>query len=419
MDRPTAFTTRQGNRVYRTAYIRDGVKHFTENYTLRVKRGGKQHYFNLGPDKKEATRKADEIAAFLGIKSNPIEEALRRYGSNRVREGLSSPGVPTVGVFCDRYREVSQHLSPTTIEDNITALQRIAASILGIKPWGKRLPRAALAQWREKVNRLPLSAFTVQVLEKFRNSMLQRAGDDHLKRNRATTTSNFYLRAAGSMFSPKLAVHYADFLLPSPSPFREVRQLQEAPHRYVSKIDVERLVTEAREELAEDHPASYLVFVLSLFCGMRRAEIDRLTWDQIDFEGRHIWIRTTAFFRPKAKNSENRIDAPEEVFEVLRAFRSRSETLPFVLPGIDPKARPRCRPIFNHLLGWLRAHGVDHVQALHALRKEAGSLMFRKFGSIDLAAEFLRNDPRVAREHYIGRKGRLEMPISVQTGAQK
>jgi len=199
--------------------------------------------------------------------------------------------------------------------------------------------------------------------------------------------------------------------VPELNPFKETGQLQEPPHRYVSNIDVGKLLASAGNELKEKHPASYVAFVLSLHCGMRRGEIDYLTWEQIDFDNHHIWIRTTEFFSPKAKNSESRIDAPERVFEILKDFRKHSVTPPYVLPGTNPKFPPRCKMVFRILLAWLRQNGVKQVQALHTLRKEAGSLMFSQTGSIDKAAEFLRNDPRVAREHYIGRKGRLELNL--------
>ena len=144
---------------------------------------------------------------------------------------------------------------------------------------------------------------------------------------------------------------------------------------------------------------------------MRRNEVDKLIWEQVDFQNRHIWIRTTPFFRPKARQSENRIDALPEVFEYLRAFETQSITPPFVLPGAG-KGRLRCKPLFDEALAWLRQQRVQDPKALHSLRKEAGSLIFQATGSIDRAAEFLRNDPRTAREHYIGRKGRLEVVLS-------
>ena len=412
MERPLSARTRKGNHVYRHPYRRDGVLVHSENYTYRVKRLGKSHYFNLGKDIKASKTLADDIANFLAAKPNTIETAIARFSPEKLdRPPDPERKIPNVGEIIRRYEEVTNHLRAATIHDNLGALRRIAAFILGLPKNPRKMTKAKTATWRASVDLMSIDRITAHQLERFRSSMIATAGTDHLLKARAITTSNFYLRAAGSIFSKKVIRHYADFILPVPNPFKETGQLQESPHRYVSTIDVGALVRSAENDLRVPHPASYIAFVLSLYCGMRRSEIDRLTWEQVDFTGHHIWIRTTEFFSPKARNSENRIDAPSNVFALLTAFREHSVTPPYVLPGTDSKYPPRCKRVFHTLLGWLRRNGVDHVQALHALRKEAGSLMFSQTGSIDKAAEFLRNDPRVAREHYIGRKGRLELDL--------
>jgi integrase len=159
-----------------------------------------------------------------------------------------------------------------------------------------------------------------------------------------------------------------------------------------------------------------MVFVLALFCGMRRSEIDRLRWEQVDFVKRHIWIRTTSDKRPKALNSEARIDAGDEVFDALKSFQSHSVTPPYVIPGsLHPTVRYRCHDTYRRLIPWLQSKGLPKLRTLHALRKEAGSIIYQQSGSVDVAADFLRNDPRVAREHYIGRKGRLELVLPSPT----
>jgi len=410
MERPTSAHTRKGNRVYRHPFRRDGKMVFSENYTYRIKRHGKAYYFNVGKDLKVAKNLADEIAIFLAQRTTTIEEAIARFSPGKLpHQETVQERVPAIGEIIERYRTNTHHLRAATIRDNIGALRRIAAFILGLPINGKSRTKAKLDKWRTAVDALPVDRITPQQLEKFRSSMLAKAGSDMARKARAITTNNFYLRTAASIFSQKLLKHYGDFTLPSTNPFKEVGRLQEPPHRYTSNIDVRKLVAAAESKLRKQEPGAYIAFVLSLYCGMRRAEIDRLIWSQIDFENKHIWIRTTEVFSPKAKNSENRIDAPDKVFEILNAFRSQSVVPPYVLPGTEPKYPPRCKRIFRILLSWLRKNGINQVHALHTLRKEAGSLMFSQTGSIDKTAEFLRNDPRVAREHYVGRQGRLEL----------
>ena len=412
MERPSSAYTRKGNRLYRHPFSRDEKVVLAENYTYRVKRHGKSYYFNVGKDLKAAKKLTDEIAIFLAQKTATVEEAIVRFSPEKLPPARSvHQCIPTIAEIIERYESVTPHLRPATVRDNICALRRIAAFIKGFPPNGKAMTKVKREKWRSEVESLHVDRITPEQLERFRSSMLAAAKNDLSKKARAVTTNNFYLRSAGSIFSQKLLKHYTDFNLSLVNPFKEVGRLQEPPHRYTSDVNVLKLATAAESELKTQHPGAYVAFVLSLHCGMRRSEIDGLIWSQVDFENRHIWIRTTEVFSPKAKNSENRIDAPDKVFKVLKAFRPLSITPPYVLPGTQPKLPPRCKHIFRTLLSWLRKNGVNHVQALHALRKEAGSLMYSQTGSIDKTAEFLRNDPRVAREHYVGRHGRLELHI--------
>jgi integrase len=153
--------------------------------------------------------------------------------------------------------------------------------------------------------------------------------------------------------------------------------------------------------------------ILCIGAGLRRAELDKLEWEQVCLSERRVHIRTTEFFRPKAKNSESYIDISEGVAAYLKEYKAAGENgkRRFVLPGLEVGDKIRCLKVFGALMTWLRTQGVPGRTPLHTLRKEAGSLIFQKAGSIDRAAEFLRNDPRIAREHYVGRKERIELEI--------
>lgn len=410
----TRFKTRRGCTVFRQPYTHQGRRCYATNWSFKVKRGGRQYYFPLSRDRAEAGKMADQIDAFLTVKTNTIEDAQRRFCPEKASPH-GQPGekhVPTVGEFCERYRHAAVHLSRNTITNNVTALRRIAAHILGLPANGKSMPRGLLGKWRAKVDGLPLSSLTPEHVNTFRNALIRAAGQDETARAAAITTGNSYLRCAGSMFAEKWMLSYGDFVLPDPNPFEKVKLLAEGPHRYVSTVDPLALLERARAELMKEHPEAYVVIVLALYCGMRRSEIDKLRWDQVDFENGHIWIRTTADKRPKAANSDARIDAIPEVFDILKEFKSQCDASPYVLPGsADGSVRYRSDGVFRILTPWLRAQGLPQKGTLHALRKEAGSLMYKKTGSVDVAADFLRNDPRVAREHYIGRKGRLELTL--------
>ena len=122
----------------------------------------------------------------------------------------------------------------------------------------------------------------------------------------------------------------------------------------------------------------------------------------------------TSYDTPKARTSEGTVDVSETVLGYLADFRDRFGTHPFVVPcGSSPYANPvkRAQGVFRELNIWLRDQGIESDTPLYNFRKEAGSIIFDQTESFDMAAEFLRNDPRIAREHYVGRKKRLQIEV--------
>lgn len=428
---PTEFKTRQGTRVFRFAHkSRTGEMVYSPAYTVRVKHGSKlSTYINLGTDKRAASQTADEVMAFLAVEGNTVKEAKLRYDEKHRHRTLRAEKEPkpepeslTVGKMIERFFAVTSHLSPTTRRNNTQALRHIAAGIMGLPKLGVNQTKKQQQEWRAKVEPFPMAGFTPQKIEEFRQRALLECGTDHKQRGATSTTLNSYLRAARGVFSKKLLIHYTDLELPNPLPFTETAPLPEPSHRYQSKITVTHLMETAIETLYPTNKNAWVAFLLVFGAGMRREEVDKLAWNEIQFDLARIAIVTTEFFRPKAKNSEAYIDLDEMVLRYLKEYKESIEPRHFVLPGRAVSGKIRCRKVFAELMKWLRANGVDERTPLHTLRKEAGSLIYQETGSIDIAADFLRNDPRVAREHYVGRKEKiiLKLPgLKITTGDEK
>lgn len=417
----TQFTTPKGHRVYKRSRVVNGQRVFADTYTLRVKQDGETAYFKLGTVKREASLKADEIMAFLAVSGNTLDEALVRYSERHKSKALRAAKAPepvvevlTVGAMIKAFLAVTNHLSATTRRNDTQALRHIAAGIMNLPKLGVNQTKAQQAEWRAKVEAFPMSGFTAPEIERFRQRELAACNGDHRKAGAAATTLNSYLRAARGVFSKKLLPLYDGLQLPDQIPFRGIAPLPEPSHRYHSKIDAVRLIELAKAELYHSDKDAWLAFILCIGAGLRRAELDKLEWEQVCLSERRVHIRTTEFFRPKAKNSEAYVDFSEAVAAYLKEYQAIGENgkRRFVLPGLEVGDKIRCLKVFSSLMTWLRAQGVPGRTPLHTLRKEAGSLIFQKAGSIDRAAEFLRNDPRVAREHYVGRKERIELEIS-------
>ena len=411
------FRTRKGHRVYLRSRQANGQTIYADNYTLRVKQDGETSYFNLGTKKNDAGAKADEIMAFLAVEGNTVKEALARYSEKHKNKAIRLAKAPkpveavlTVGATLERYLEVTTQLSAATRHNNVNALRHIAAGIMGLPKLGKDQTKKQQAEWRAKVDPFPVADFTTQNVEEFRQRELRETSGNFLKNGSTRTTLNSYIRSARSVFTRKLLPLYSALNLPDPLPFRDIMALPEPPHRYTSKIDVAVLIQDAKATLHGINSDAWIAFLLFIGAGLRRAEMDKLMLEQIDLKQGRIEIRTTEFFRPKAKNSEDSIDLSPAVTEYLREYIAAMPERVFLLPS-GGGGKIRCAPTFRALMRWLKDRGVTERTPLHTLRKEAGSMVFQKGGSIDLAASFLRNDPRVAREHYIGKKERLELVL--------
>lgn len=427
-DRPTEFKTRKGQRVYRRRiYCKNSsIPTHSNNYTFRVQRDNGDAYFNLGTDKRQAGTTADEITAFLSIEGNTVNEALERYSTThrgkaikRAKQAASTTSAitakeTTVDAICERYLEITSHLSPKTVANNTNAIRHIAAGILKLPKLGRNQTKAQQQEWRKKTGKFLISSLTNERVEQFRQRELKAVKDDFQQLGATTTTLNSYIRSARSIFSKKLLAHYQDLSLPDFIPFHDIPQLPEPSHRYRSKIDVAQLILSASQELKQDDPVCWIIFLLAIGVGLRSNEIDKLMIEQIDLKNRRIWIRTTPYFRPKSKNSEDYIDVSESVMEEISNYLDSidDENPIFLIPGkLVGGAKMRSRPTFRRLLSWLRSKGINEHKPIHTLRKEAGSMLFKRDGSLHKVAEFLRNDPRVAKEHYVGRKERIEIEL--------
>ncbi len=412
------FRSKKGHRVYRRSRQINGEVIYADNYTLRVKQDGNTSYFNLGNSKPDAGATADKIMAFLSLDGNTIEEALIQFSEKHKNKAIRSTKAPkpveavlTVGGMVERFLAVTSHLSPMTRRNNSQALRHIAAGILNLPKLDVSQTKNERLEWREKVDPFPISEFTLEKIEEFRQRELRKVAGDNIKDGQTRTTLNSYLRAAKGVFTKKLLPLYSSLNLPNPLPFHGIAPLSEPSHRYKSKIDVAALIADAKATLYPTDKDAWVAFLLCIGAGLRREELDKLMLEQIDLEGRKIQIYTTEFFRPKAKNSEDHIDLSDAIVSNLREYMDSITDRRFLLPGREIAGKIRSRKTLDALMTWLRKRGVSDRTPIHTLRKEAGSMVFLKGGSIDLAASFLRNDPRVAKEHYIGKKERLELEL--------
>jgi len=174
------------------------------------------------------------------------------------------------------------------------------------------------------------------------------------------------------------------------------------------KVNVQALSAAAKVELKPSEPEVYKAFLLGLFAGMRKGEIDLAEWRMVDWQNYVFRLEETEWLHLKASDSAGEITVDPAVLAELRQFMPGSRS-PFIVssevmrrigknvrthvrPPRKDSARPyyRCEPVFGRLNDWPRSKGVTANKPLHEMRKEVGALIATERG-IYAASRLLRH----------------------------
>jgi integrase len=187
--------------------------------------------------------------------------------------------------------------------------------------------------------------------------------------------------------------------------------------KYQSKLDPGVLLHSASNGLSESDPEAFKALSLALGAGLRRGEVDRLLWRQIDFNAGVIHIEATEAGGLKTEDSAGDVPIDSTLVTLLRGFHANTRSQFVIGEGTGTTAskpwgqRYRCGDVFERLARWLRKHGVEGYKPLHTLRKEAGSIIATKAG-IHAASQFLRHaDIQVTAMHYADHKERVTVDM--------
>ena len=395
---------------------RDGEKYTPPEFYVRMYHQTREAWFCLDtPVRSAAAIKARDI--YLSLISSGWDATFAKFKP----QTAVSPGVCTVGEFLTDVVERS-HLKAITVRRYAVKLRKIVSDVakleLGLKGVAARRAKFDYVNggrnaWLAKIDDQPLDILSPDAVNVWRNEYVAKAGAEPIKRKSAERSAASYLRCARSLFTQD--VLRALKVQTPPNPFAGVKLKDPGPQRYHSDVSAEWILACAREELQPSKPQQYLALFLCLFAGLRRKEADLLTWEQINFGQRQIHIRRTPHFEPKTEESQRIIDLPPDAMDVLRAFEKKRES-EFVLAGATPHIGAtydyyRCDCTWRDLHAWLRSKGVRQKKAIHALRKESGSLIASTFG-IEAARQHLgHRDIRTTSSHYVEKKKRVEVRL--------
>ncbi len=386
----------------------DGLRQLAQEWCCRIQAAGDRREVPLGSNtKNEAARKAALL--YQRVRTVGWEEALREFAPDRANRR----GVPTIGEFIAAVEDAAD-VSPRTLRGYTVAMRWIAGHAFGVQSAGKQKYDAKAGgnvRWRSRIDRIHLSRLTPDRVQAALHRFIRQSKGNPLLEKRARRSAASMLRQAKSLFSSKWKLPFTQL----PNPFEGVRVEHARPDRYHSTVDAATLLQSGREEMATADPDAYVALLLALGAGLRRSEIDGLTWSQIDAATCTIRIATTDTFAPKTDGSEGQVFVDPGLIAELERFRGRNPTL-FVLAGRPPRtdsAVPyyRAESTFERLNQWLRRNGVLASKPIHALRKEFGSIVAAS-SDIHVASRQLRHGSiGVTAMYYADHRRRVAPPV--------
>lgn len=393
--------------VVRASYISDGQKRRVEDWSVKIQHAGRRETFPLGtPNKTAAAAKARDI--YLCLLGKGWDAARAQFKKKRP----SSGSVVTIGEFIDSARQKFGGRSKT-FEDYARAFRTIVAGIFGVDGGNEKYDyrSGGRDRWLEKIHKIKLSEVTPERVQKWKIAFI-RAGHDPIRNRAARISVNSLMRQAKSLFAHDL-LRFVLVELGLVKPFDGVKFEPRQSMRYQSGFDIEKLIQQAQEELPVEQ---FKIFLLASMAGLRRNEIDKLPWPAFRWEAGLIRIEATEHFSPKSEDSIGDVEVDAELLAVFRGYHARATGEFVIESSIAPRAGTgyshyRCQELFDALVQWLRAHGVDTTTPLHTLRKEFGSQICARDGIYAASTALRHADIAITSQHYLDKKRRVTVGL--------
>ncbi len=438
-------------RVYHPAYGKSGQAKESGAFAVRIQAHGERRNITLRETTKRDAGKA-AMSLYKLIEAQGWDRGLAQFrGEIPPQKSVVSLGDYLTAVAA------SGTIAPRTLRTYATKVRKIAADLTKVRLPGNLNKydhvHGGAKAWQELVDRTPLSKMTPDAVHQWLVNYLAPFRGNPAKLSSATKSANSCIRAGKAIFAERILERLSHIALPNPIPFVGLKTAKERPTRYSSEIEnPEVLLVAGVRELAhasmegewqkkweaaggtgstpEPSPSeriraelsasrkrgAFKVLVLGLCAGLRRGEIDRLLWTQINFEGFLIAVKATDCFAPKA-NSVGEIPIDKEIVQILKEWKKTS-TCRFVVEGVDPKVNTdghhyRAARAHEELIRWLHSKGLTARNPLHSLRKEFGSIVCQKAG-VYVASRLLRHtNISMTAAIYTDDRGRVTSGLGV------
>jgi integrase len=399
------------NVVFKPVYYRNGGRNETDFWAVQITHAGQRVRWSLHTSNREAAAaRARQI--YQCIVANGWDEARNRF---RPKQETVRNQTWTIGDYLEAAKRVCK-AKPQSAEGYAKAVRRIVADVQKIGGGKAKFDHRSGGnlEWQRSVHAVRVETITPAKIESWKRDFVSRVKDSAVLRRRAATSANSFLRQARSLFSSTVRAEIRKELgiEPPESPFDGVGLVSEPSHKHFSTVNIEKLIRSACLELAEEDREAFKAFLLAVFTGLRRREIDLLEWSAFDGRRNILRIQPTAYFTGKTRESETELPLDTELTAVFADLRRHATSLFVIESSRAPKHEAqyqyyRCDRVFERLIIWLRAQGLCSPKPLHELRKEFGSLINERNG-IHAASRALRHsDIRVTNDHYMDSRSRV------------
>lgn len=326
-----------------------------------------------------------------------IEKRLTQNGT-RYRVKIRIKNYPPISATFDKLAEAKRFVANTESEmreqcyqghlpshrQKLSALiQRYIAEVLPFKR--DRTAILILKWWEAQLGHYFLYQIDAAMVLEQRQKLLNELTIRGQKRNPATV-NRYIVRLHGLL---NHAVREYQWL--TRNPIQGIRRLPESQGRtrFLSETEYQQLTAYCAEHAS---PPFRLALLMSLVTGIRRGELLHLTWKNIDFKNRCLYLEQT-------KNNEKRtIPLVEPIFSLLQEHaKIRSLLTPLVFPSVKNPVKPR-----SFQYEWKKLCTAIALENFrwHDLRHTAASYLVMSGSDLRTVAEILGHQTLEMTKRY-------------------
>lgn len=402
-------------RLFRRTYDYGSERREIAEWYVQIQHAGRREKIPLNSNnKEEAARQAKNFYERLRATNwdTARKEFCPRIDAIRARSSLS------LGDYLKQVQPLLR-VRPRTAEIYAYALRKIAREATGAADRSKARFHPKSHEWRRVSDQIPLAELTPAAINGWKDRVMAVAGTKAKERERAGRNINSFIRNARALFSRNILARLKEMgvKLPKPLPFEDVTLEASGKTRYESTIDVRELLKNAKTQLQAGDTEAWKVILLALGAGLRRAEIDFLRWDQLDFKESLVRVLSHGRFEAKTQDSEGSVYVDQGLLAELKKLHPVGSADFVVGPELKPGATAavqyyRCASVFGRVTAWLRQQGVKGNKPLHTLRKEFGSIICA-CADIHAASRQLRHSNlSTTAAYYVDNRRRVSVPLA-------